>query len=586
MDRVIVRFLSGSQANQERSFAASELASGLTCGRDPASRIVFDAGEDAVSRQHCRIEADPDHAYGFVVVDLKSSNGVFINGVRVTERGQVEHGDIVRVGQGGPEISLSADPAPPAGLRPTRVVNVVQQPAPTREMPVEAASAATAAAAGTNAATAEVPRQIGRATVERMIGQERSAGTKRLVQLGVLGAAVIALVTGWQFYQGREKERVAAAALASQEKLAAEARAKAEAQTQELQAKLEAARRIADAFSQSTIFIETAWKLVETSSGKQVFHVHAPPRKAADGSDIPKMPMYMRSNDGTIEPVVWTDDGRGMNEAIGSGGTGSGFIVAENGFALTNKHVAAGWFMPYRLPAPGVLVGPDGKGGAKIVGELGEQQIAGLRWIPVRAAMLGGKDFEFKRLEGRVDFLDVTFQKNKLRIPARIARVSTEHDVALLKLDTPAALKKVELWDNYDSIKAGDPVVLLGYPAVSPMGVVATRSREMNTAGQREFAVVPDVTVNQGIISRTLRGTGSQKVEGGTSEDYISLFGDVYQVSINTAGSGNSGGPLFAPDGRVIGIHTYGRSTSSATVSFATPIRFANALMGVEPTLK
>jgi S1-C subfamily serine protease len=98
--------------------------------------------------------------------------------------------------------------------------------------------------------------------------------------------------------------------------------------------------------------------------------------------------------------------------------------------------------------------------------------------------------------------------------------------------------------------------------------------------------VVPDVTVNQGIISRTLRGTGSQKVEGGTSEDYISQFGDVYQVSINTAGSGNSGGPLFAPDGRVIGIHTYGRSTASATVSFATPIRFANGLMGVEPTLK
>jgi serine protease Do len=60
----------------------------------------------------------------------------------------------------------------------------------------------------------------------------------------------------------------------------------------------------------------------------------------------------------------------------------------------------------------------------------------------------------------------------------------------------------------------------------------------------------------------------------------------VYQVSINSAGAGNSGGPLFAPDGRVIGIHTYGRSTGSATVSFATPIRFANALMGVEPTLK
>jgi S1-C subfamily serine protease len=582
MDRLIVRFLSGAQANQERAYAAAELAAGLVCGRDPASRIVFDAGEDAVSRQHCRIEADPDNAYGFVVIDLKSSNGVFVNGVRVVERAQVEHGDVVRLGAGGPEVSLSADPAPPAGLRPTRVVNVVAQPAPTREMAVEPSAAATAAATP----AVDPARQVGRATVERMIGHERQAGKQRLVQVGVLAAAVLALVTGWQFYKGREAERIAAADRAALEQKVAAERAAVDAQSQALQAKLEAARRISDAYSGSTIFIETAWKLVETASGKQVFHMHSQPKKNSDGSVTPKMPMYMRGSDGTIEPVVWTDDGRGLNEAIGGGGTGSGFVVAENGFALTNKHVAAGWNMPYRLPAPGVLVGPDGKGGVKVVGELSERQIAGIRWVPVRAAMLGGKDFEFKRLEGRVDFLDVTFPKNKLRIPARIARVSNEHDVALLKIDTPAPLKKVELWDNYDAVKGGDAVVLLGYPAVSPLGVVATRSREMNSAGQREYSVVPDVTVNQGIISRKLQGSGSHKVEGGTAEDYISMFGDVYQVAINTAGPGNSGGPLFAPDGRVIGIHTYGRSMPGATVSFATPIRYANALMGVEPTLK
>ncbi len=585
MDRVIVRFLSGVQANQERAFAATELAGGLSCGRDPASRLVLDPGEDAVSRHHCNIEADPDNAFGFVVVDLKSSNGVFVNGVRVQERARVEHGDVVRLGQGGPEFSVSADPPPPAGMRPTRVVNVVAEPAPTREMAVDSASISTSASSAATSGS-EPPRNVGRATVERLIGDERKAGKKRLVQFGALALAVVALLGGWQFFEQRETERKAAAERAAIEAKAAKDRAEIEAQAKALQDKVEAARRIADEFSPSTIFIETAWKLVETASGKQVFHVYTPPKKNEDGSTTPRLPMYMRANDGRIEPVVWTDDGRGVNEAIGSGGTGSGFIVSENGFALTNKHVAAGWFMPYRLPAPGVLVGPDGKGGAKVLGQLEENQIAGLRWIPVRAAMLGGHDFEFKRLEGRVDFLDVTFPKNKLRIPARIARVSTEHDVALLKIDTPAPLKKVTLWDNYEAVKGGDPVVLLGYPAVSPMGVVATRSKEMNSSGQREFAVVPDVTVNQGIISRTLRGSGTQKVEGGTSDDYISLFGDVYQVAINTAGSGNSGGPLFAPDGRVIGIHTYGRSMPGATVSFATPIRFATPLLGVEPTLK
>ena len=39
MDRVIIRFLSGAQANQERSFTATELAQGLTAGRDPGARI-------------------------------------------------------------------------------------------------------------------------------------------------------------------------------------------------------------------------------------------------------------------------------------------------------------------------------------------------------------------------------------------------------------------------------------------------------------------------------------------------------------------------------------------------------------------
>lgn len=577
MERVIVRFLSGSQANQERSFTAAELSQGLSAGRDPACRIVLETNEDSVSRQHARLEGDPNAPYSFWVADLNSSNGTYVNGARIEGRAKVEHGDVIRLGHGGPEFSVLADPAPPAALRPTRVVNVLPEPAATREIRVDelAATAAPADPAG---------RNVGRATVERLIGEERKSSARRLVQVGALAAAAVALVAGWQFYQARDLERKAEQGRIAVLDSTSKTKIDTDAKTTQLEMQMGAARRISDSFAPSTVYIETAWKLVETNSGKQVFHMYLPPRKNKDGSTTPKLPMYYQSPDGAIEPVVWTDDGKGLNEPIGDGGRGSGFVVSESGFALTNKHVVAGWFMPYNLPAPGVLVGSDGKGGVKPLGVLPEQQIKSLRWIPARAAMLGGKNFEFKQLEGRVDFLDVTFTKNKLRIPSRIARVSNEHDVALIKIDTPTALKKVELWDNYEQVRAGDPVVLLGYPAISPLAAAVTTSKEMNASNQRDVTIIPDVTVNQGIISRALRG--AQKSAGAGADEYVSMFGDVYQVAINTAGAGNSGGPLFSPDGRVIGIHTYGRSMAGATVSFATPIRFALPLLDVQAAMR
>jgi len=56
-----------------------------------------------VSRRHCRVEATAD---GIFVEDLGSSNGTYVNGGRVAGRVRMCEGDVLRIGQEGPEFRL------------------------------------------------------------------------------------------------------------------------------------------------------------------------------------------------------------------------------------------------------------------------------------------------------------------------------------------------------------------------------------------------------------------------------------------------------------------------------------------------
>jgi S1-C subfamily serine protease len=209
------------------------------------------------------------------------------------------------------------------------------------------------------------------------------------------------------------------------------------------------------------------------------------------------------------------------------------------------------------------------------------------RWIPSQAKMVTSTSLDLatlrslpaivprgKALEGRNDYLDVTFAKNRIRIPAKLARVSDRNDVAMVKIDIPQTLKKVELNDNYDSIKVGDLVVVLGYPGFSDKvrGVVASRDILNQQTSVKE---IPDPTLSAGNIGRILRG------QAGLTE--AALFaGDYYQLTINSTRGGNSGGPMFDDKGKVIGIYSLGIH-ADANASGAIPIRYGMELMGVQP---
>ncbi|RMD59161.1 serine protease, partial [Candidatus Parcubacteria bacterium] len=260
---------------------------------------------------------------------------------------------------------------------------------------------------------------------------------------------------------------------------------------------------------------------------------------------------------------------------------GSGFCVSSNGFILTNRHVAAGWLAPYPLP-PGILVEPvfDEKGKIADWKEVGAVSQPPTNWVPARAKLLGGKPISGKWLEGKSIYLDVTFAKNKNRIPAKLAAISPNHDVAMIKIDMPSSVDQVELYDNYHEVRAGQPVTVMGYPGLSPKTGVGELSGDASR--RYELVVVPDPTVTPGSIGKVLRGTRSLAA-GEQDSNYWSAIGDYYQLTANT-GPGNSGGPVFDDRGRVIGIFTAQIMDRAGTkVTFAVPIRYGLELMSTRP---
>ncbi|MGH7548681.1 MAG: FHA domain-containing protein, partial [Gemmatimonadales bacterium] len=89
-------FLSGARVGQVETFRKAYI--GL--GRHPLSDVRFDAERDLdVSSRHAAIVRQGDT---FVVRDLGSKNGTFVNGRRLTGEAALQDGDVIGFGAHGP----------------------------------------------------------------------------------------------------------------------------------------------------------------------------------------------------------------------------------------------------------------------------------------------------------------------------------------------------------------------------------------------------------------------------------------------------------------------------------------------------
>ena len=219
--------------------------------------------------------------------------------------------------------------------------------------------------------------------------------------------------------------------------------------------------------------------------------------------------------------------GRGPRLQIDAFGTG--FLVKPDGTILTNHHVVEPWWHEDKL-----------------------------------------KQLLDHGADPRVLSYEAYFPGKSAAIRAKLARISSEADVATLKLETPppSHAELLELDARSEASVTGEPVVLMGYPT----GVEGILARANSDVAQKIASGAQDASQVMSRIAsqRLIRPTTTQGHIGDVLKDKI-----VYDAATT---SGGSGGPLFNRDGKVIGIN-FAVLKDFGGSNLAVPVRYATDLL-------
>jgi serine protease Do len=618
VEQIVIRHISGSKANQIEHISLAGVNE-ITIGRDPRSNIAFDSPRDDIaSRRHAMIRVVRGDRISFRLADLGSSNGTFLNGERVTEEKELLPEDSIELGKNGLKFVFDVQPRPAYLVSRTRVIDI-SDAAATRV--IETAGIAAREAVLASDADVEPAIQkfepppkvgVGKETVLHLLGEERQA-TSRVWRNSLAAIVAFVILGGGAFYLKHIRDQNAQRAeLQRAKEEIAERETGLESKVQERQANLEkktaedrglSAQDIVEQFGNATAQITRAWRLYDQTTGRPIFHQKMRV-KLAKMKEPRTCPAYVRLPNGkTVRWLTLEDDFR-FNIPIGGRASGTGFAVSEQGFMLTNKHVAAvwnlrffedpatasehgcGWLYDYRT-GPGAPKKNLRKPPQPM--DLDDDASSELKdWVPASGGIIFLKDWavaigeegnvpdptksDNRTFFGRNDVLEVRFANSRGKASASLVRFSNESDAALIKVDTPQQLKKLEIAAD-DIVTVGEPVIAVGFPSVATPTVAVSDTIE-NGQYRQIRDEVPQPFVSEGIVAVI---SPAVKTENGVT--FGGKQGDVIQMSINSTGSGNSGGPVFNKAGKVIGLFTYGRSKGGAETTEAVPIKYGRDLL-------
>ncbi|MGH7675179.1 MAG: FHA domain-containing protein, partial [Gemmatimonadales bacterium] len=185
------KFLSGARAGEVEIFRKGYIG----VGRHPLSDVRFDSERDLdVSARHAAVIRRGE---SFVVQDLNSKNGTFVNSQRIDRETELADGDVIGFGANGPAVEFRALAADADGL----------VPATTSDPAGVAAPAAPARSSFPPAAPAPQRTSTAVRVAMEVARQTRSLRrTTSILVLALIAATVSFAALRWRDARERERE--------------------------------------------------------------------------------------------------------------------------------------------------------------------------------------------------------------------------------------------------------------------------------------------------------------------------------------------------------------------------------------------